>query len=368
MRQVNTMALRRLCTASALLCSLACNGDGARNGGAPPADGRIPAPSDATAGPPVDGAPPRDATPTDGAGPGGDGAVTGNGPHALYPLRGANISQIHLDAERLWWVHGTFVYQARRDGEGQPAMIGTADGGTATRFADDATHVYWLSRDRIVRVPKAGGATEEWSLGANFAFGAWAMDDEFIYVTNAFAASLLRMPKGGGELVPVAEPVSTRGDQGGSCFLTLAGRSVYIGYLGDLFRVDLDGGQVQTVSSGLSQVSNALELDEALYFVDGRSRDGCDVHRRREGESSEVVAHSAVACLTGPLVADPSAARFFFFPNGYGPLLAFDVQGSALSELTQSIWSSRFLAVETQYVYWTSNQQDAPAVMRMRKP
>jgi len=353
------MAPFRFGIASALLCALACNRDAAPSHGAPPADARIPTPGDAA---------PRDATTTDGAGSGRDGAASGDGPHALYPLRGANVSQIHLDAERLWWVHGTFVYQAPRDGRGEPVMIGTADGGTATRFADDATHVYWLSRDRIVRVPKAGGAPEEWSLGASFAFGAWAMDDEFVYVTNAFAASLLRMPKGGGELAVVAEPVSTRGDQGGSCFLTLAGRSVYVGYLGELFRVALDGGQVQTVASGLSQVSNALELGDGLYFVDGRGRDGCDVHRQREGENSEVVAHTEVACLTGPLVADPSAALFFFFPNGYGPLLAFELGSSALSELTPPLWRSRFLAAEAQYVNWTSPEQDAPAVMRMRKP
>jgi hypothetical protein len=247
-------------------------------------------------------------------------------------------------------------------------MIGIAEGGTLTRFATDATHVYWLSRDRIVRVPKTGGAAEDWPLGGSFDFGAFAMDDAFVYVTNAFAASLWRMPRGGGALEVVADPVSPRGDQGGACFLSLAGRSAHVGYLGEVFRVDLDSGQVQTVASGLAEASNALELDGALYFVDGRNRDGCDVHRVRAGSASEVVAHSAVACRTGPLVADPNAARFFFFPNTYGMLFAFDTQRSALTELTGSIWSSRYLAADAQYLYWTSIQQDAPAVMRMRKP
>jgi hypothetical protein len=377
MRQVNATRMRRmnarwllgLCAACGLGQQLACNGDGARGNGAPPADARATPPTDSNTAP-SDGATPRDATPAprDGASSGGDGATPGSGPQPLYPLRGANISQIHIDAERVWWVHGTFVYQAPLDGLATPAMIGIAEGGTLTRFATDATHVYWLSRDRIVRVPKSGGAAEEWPLGGNFDFGAFAMDDASVYVTNAFAASLSRMPKGGGALEVVADPVSTRGDQGGSCFLSLAGRTAYVGYLGGMYRVDLDTGQVQTVASGLAQVSNALELGDALYFVDGRSRDGCDVHRARAGAASEVVAHSAGACLTGPLVADPSAARFFFFPNTYGPLLAFDTQRGALAELTGTIWSSRYLAADAQHVYWTSTEQDAPAVMRMRKP
>lgn len=349
-----------LFAAGAVAQQLACTDDDGRDRGVPPSGGMMSA---------LDGASPRDAAlaPRDGEGPSGDGAVAGDGPHPLYPLRGANISQIHLDGELLWWVHGTFVYQGRRDGGATPTMIGHAEGGTLSRFATDATHLYWLSRDRIVRVPKAGGSTEEWPLGRSFDFGAFAMDDAFVYVTNAFAASLSRMPKGGGALEVVADSVSTQGDLGGAVFLTLVGPAAYIGYLGAMYRVDLDSGQVQTVAGDLSQPSNALEIGGALYFVDGRAREGCNVYRARAGATSEVVARSALACKTGPLVADPSAPRFFFFPNVYAPLLAFDTQRTALSE-TGMVWTSRYLAADAQYVYWTSIQDDAPGVMRMRKP
>ena len=306
----------------------------------------------------------------DGSSGGADGstsdASTAAAPEVLYALAGANVSQIHVDAERVYWEHGAFVYQAAKDGTGAPVMLGNADGGAGNRYADDATHIYWLSRDRIVRVPKSGRAAQEWLLGESFVFGAWALGADFVYLTNAFASALWRMPKGGGALEVVAEPLNTAGDRGGAVRLSLHGDDVFVGYLGDVFRVRLPSGEVSTIATGTGQVSNVVRVSDAFYWVVGHAQDGLDVVRFRDGGTSEAIAHLDASALTGSLVADD--ARLYFFPTTFSALTSFELARGTFEALTLAVWSSRYLALDADFLYWTQTDLEAPAVMRTRKP
>jgi mannose-6-phosphate isomerase-like protein (cupin superfamily) len=90
--------------------------------------------------------------------PSRDAADSDGEPHVLYPLVGANVSHIHVDADYLWWEHGDFVYQAPRGGSQTPTMIGIPSGGAANRFADDTAHgrsiVSVLERRAAIATPR----------------------------------------------------------------------------------------------------------------------------------------------------------------------------------------------------------------------
>lgn len=291
-----------------------------------------------------------------------------SGPEVVFPLLGANVAHIHIDERLLWWEHGERVYQGPRDGSSEPKSLGAADAGAANRFADDATHIYWLSRDRIVRAPKAGGAIEEWPLGQALPFGAWAMDESSVYITNAYASALYKMPKGGGTLEVVTSDLNTQGDGGGAVRLTLAGDIAYVGYLGDVFRIELASGVATRIATGLAQVSNVVVAGDAAYWLDCRTMGGADVYRYRAGGQSEKIAHTATPTLTGTIVADEARRKLYYFPRTFSALTSFDLDSSVFADLTEPIWSTRYIAADSTMLYWTRNAAEAPAVMRLRKP
>lgn len=295
-------------------------------------------------------------------------APNGPQPEMIYSTLTRSLAHVHVDERFIWWEWGNEIYQAPKDGTGQPREIGERQGGAGQRFRDDATHIYWLSREVLKRAPKDGGEVETIPLGRNFAFGAWDMDEDFFYLTNAYAAAVWRLPRGGGELEELAE-LNTEGDKGGGVRMNLIADSLYVAYLSDVWTVDPASIQTRHVADELWNASEAVAAENSVYFADGRSKDGLHLFRYEAGSGLDEVASTDIQNRPQIMLFDPQRETLIWITNvPIGRLMAYSIESKQFSFYSPEIWSSGIPVEDEEYVYWARDHSESPGIMRMRKP
>lgn len=302
-----------------------------------------------------------------------DGGADARGdpkPEVLFPLNGGNLGHVYVDDRLLWYVQGDMVFQASKDGTGTPQSIGTAAGGASNRFLDDATSIYWLDDDRLQRVPKAGGAKEEWlfGTGTSFAYGGFVFSDDYVYLLDATASGIWRMPKGGGAVETFAQGMNTQGDKGGGVRFNLVDRTLYASYLVGVWSISLDTRAVTKISpAAIVNPSVVVALAGSLYFVDGRYDTGGTLYGFSSGTTPASVQTEPQSTNVGFIEPDERRSKLYWIASVPGPIIEFDAKTKTMATLTTKQQSSGLPAADDDYLYWARNSVNSPAIMRLMK-
>jgi eukaryotic-like serine/threonine-protein kinase len=109
------------------------------------------------------------------------------------------------EAERHLYLRALDSSEARR-------IEGTR-GGTAPMFSPDGRWIAYFSGEKLHRIPVGGGTPIAITDAPHAGGGSWTDDDEIIF-SSIFPSGLRSVPSGGGEVVSLTTPDSTRGELG----------------------------------------------------------------------------------------------------------------------------------------------------------
>jgi len=178
------------------------------------------------------------------------------------------------------------------------------DLGAPNDLAIDSEYIYWVNYQdgKLQRLPKVGGTPLLLARFSQYAAHYLDVDGSYVYVDDG-DDRIVRIPKGGGapEVLTEAQfnPHSLRVDGSGVYWLT---GTVLVGSEGGVIKTALTGGGTQTLTKGKYIGPGALTLDaDSVYFsIMGQLGEGQgSVYRvRKTGDMPEVPI--AGVALTAP--------------------------------------------------------------------
>lgn len=199
---------------------------------------------------------------------------TGGEPVTLAETEGMPIS-VAVDETDVYWTRyqpGDRLQRVPKAGGPVTTLALDHEGGSFLQLALDATSVYWIRGEEILRIPKNGGESEiavgskDTVDGGPATVLAFAVDDTSIYWSDG--RQILRKPKCGGDTtVLAAEPQSAQG-------LVVAGDSLF--WVNDprgtdqdeIRRVPIVGGNVVHLTPAPDPRGLAADA-EHLYWFEG---------------------------------------------------------------------------------------------------
>lgn len=205
-----------------------------------------------------------------GGGGNAGGGGNGGGPEVLLAVDFShNPWAITVDADTIYYTEaqGPDGKVVRLPKAGGPPVI-LADGlNLPGHLTVDATDVYFMDPDHVLKVPIAGGPVTTLAPAYNESYSAVAVDDDQIYWTNyGFKGSAERMPKAGG--APFVVDVDSYPSA-----LLLSGGSMYWASLElDVIKMaPTAGGPATVVASGQDAVrwGLAANADHLFWITEG---------------------------------------------------------------------------------------------------
>lgn len=129
-----------------------------------------------------------------------DDPATANAPlEVVYDLGYAEPSfaggAIHVGEHFVYWDIAGHLMRGPKNGNGPVEEFGLWDLFGQTRLRGDATHVYWLNRDRLSRRPHHGGPLEDIQLPWDHTGGDFRLDDRYAYIAMPGCPAITRVDK-----------------------------------------------------------------------------------------------------------------------------------------------------------------------------
>jgi len=279
------------------------------------------------------------------------------GPGEVEPTKvlgtDGQLQDLAIDQERI------FVTVARSGGSGE-ILSAPKGGGTPASVADtpalpgslavDESSVYFTAMGGgPYRVPKGGGASAMFLLGAagDQPWGV-AEDAGYVYWTTWIAQSgelgvIARADKVSGEVLALAT------DQDRPLRLALDETHVYwtngdSGEGGVLRRVPQRGGDVVTLTAGASPDGFIAVDDRNVYFIGAGTNDLMAVPKA--GGPSTLIA--ALSVGLGAMATDGERV----YASGTDGIYVVERDGSSVERLAATSYARYGLALDARYVYW----------------
>lgn len=193
--------------------------------------------------------------------------VSKSGGEAVTLFQGKGVQALALDDANVYWTNaenGT-VMRVPKSG-GSPVAV-AAEQDNVAAIAVDATHVYWIAGEAIVRVEKEGGKPPKPVVEGFGQPTGLAVDDAFVYSYSTLSGKLSRVPKKGGAAKPVVtEDVTLHAFFADDRFLYWS-----IGSEGkaELKRLAKAGGKPSSVVTGQSIPGGLAQDGSSIYWTNG---------------------------------------------------------------------------------------------------
>lgn len=293
-------------------------------------------------------------------GTGGTGGAGGTGGGSAVPELllaggfGLNAWGIALDADSVYFT----------DAQGPNGKVGRVAkvGGALTVLASglqspspitvDATDVYFMDSDHVMKVPIAGGAVTVVADASNDTYSAVVVDDDQIYWTNyTFMGSTMRMPKAGGAPVTVAPDAYPAG------MVVTGGQMYWSAMDADAIKsAPILGGPVTVMASNQDapRWGIAANADHLFWVNEGTfPMQVWGVPLDASLPPAQLGVSPTESSVQTSLVAD---AAYVYFPVSYCKIVRIPVGGGQpiVTDVAQALGCPRFMAGDADALYYTS--------------
>lgn len=117
----------------------------------------------------------------------------------------ANISDIAVDKDFLYWSEPSGIYKISKKGNEKIRVYAAANGKRINAMIADSNLLYVIENDTLLQIPKIGDASVQITSNVNYTNKFYADETNIYFVKNegSFGTSLNKVSKNGGEVIKI---------------------------------------------------------------------------------------------------------------------------------------------------------------------